>query len=337
MDTQVALARRLDGFLATRGATRDMLIASVAGPFGQPLLIVATGSILHGFGNQRSDIDVNVIVEQDVAQLPLSSYIQGILLDTTYFPAPEVESWISDIRDHGWPPLGRLDRKNWERRLGQLFNCTRFGYGLVLSGRDGWDDRMADFKQPWLRSEVARWWQIESVRRQLAARWLAEAKPLLSAQRYLEAVFAAFESRAAAAGHAWFGTKWLLDKLRAIGDHEGFKAVHGLMRTPTLAREARDYMARCEALLEEIRRGPGDRLMAQLWYLPGVQVRDLASSETIVSRWKLRGLELCGEARALQDPPEPIWEGELDAAPPSDVLSLFVGDFTWLSIVAREQ
>ena len=58
MDTQVALARRLDGFLATRGATRDMLIASVAGPFGQPLLIVATGSILHGFGNQRSDIDV---------------------------------------------------------------------------------------------------------------------------------------------------------------------------------------------------------------------------------------------------------------------------------------
>ena len=59
-------AQRLDAFLAARGATRGALLATVGEPFGPPLLVVAAGSILHGFGNQRSDIDVNVVTAREL-------------------------------------------------------------------------------------------------------------------------------------------------------------------------------------------------------------------------------------------------------------------------------
>ncbi|MGA7732800.1 MAG: hypothetical protein WCD37_16205 [Chloroflexia bacterium] len=345
-----ALAGRLEAFLAPRGMTSEMLVAAVEDLYGRPLLVVATGSILHGYGNERSDLDVNIVVDREVPRLPIPAFSHGVLVDAAYFAASEVKHWASRLRDQPWPPAGSLDRAQWRRRISDLFRCTRLGYGLMLSARDGWDCWMAEFRESWLAERAAQWWRVESVRRQVGGRWLASAKPLLAAQRHYEAVLATLESRAAAAGHLYFGPKWLPEKLRTLGDDEGMAALGEAMRGPTTEGEARGYIARCEELMAALGVLGGNHhneladLSAQLWYLPGVKSRDL-DTRTLVSRWNMRGIELRGSTPAVPEPPKPsepsepggpIWEGALDEPPPSNIAALFIEDMTWLSIVARK-
>jgi hypothetical protein len=327
------LIERLDAFLARRGTTRDAVVAAIDEPFGTPLLIVAAGSILHGFGNERSDVDIHVVVGRDVSRLPISSYASDVLVDTKYYSGDEVREWIAAIRDEPWPPVDRLDRDRWERHQSQIINGSRFAYGLALGGNDAWRAWLESLREPWLVTRVVRWWEIESIRRETAARWLADAKPLLASVRIYEAVLAALESRVARTGQLHYGPKWLPEKLRLLDDRCGLEALHAAMRTPTHAREARDYCSRCEGILETLRGGDTPRVAAQLWYLPGVRAHEL-DGRTLLSRWGLRAIEITGRTPPVRSPREPIWQGAADSVPPPPVLPLFVEDMTWLSIVA---
>ena len=334
MNNEEVLAERLDSFLTGHGLTRQDLLASLDEPFGRPLLVVATGSVLQGVGNRRSDLDVNVVVEGEVTRLPIAAYTHRLFVDTTYFGAAEVANWAHGIRDFSWPPPGPLGREQWYRRIAELFNCTRFGSGLALSALDDWNEWLAEFRQPWLSSQVAHWWQTESIRRWLAARWLADLKPLLAAQRLLSALLAAFESRAAEAGEFYFAPKWLSEKLRCLGDTAGLATMRALMHAPISEREVPRYLDRCEAALEATGRNDHRGLAAQLFYVAGVKVRR-HEPRTLVSRWNLRGIDIAGGVQAFPEPPKLLWEGELDDPPPRDVLTLFAGDMTWLSIVSK--
>jgi hypothetical protein len=333
VNAQEARAERLEAVLTKYGITKEMLLAAVDGPFGHPLLVIATGSILQGFGNQRSDIDINAIVDYEVAHLPVPSHKHGAFLDIAYFGSSKVEKRIGDVRDCAL--VGRVNRDKWEQRLGDVFTCSRFAYGLILSTRNGWERWFAELQQPWLIARVAEWWQIEAIRRWLAGRWLVDKKPLLAAQRLFESVRAALESRAALAEQAYFGPKWLAEKLHRIGDRNGLELLNAVMETPTSQRDARDYVARCEATLEDLGVKYASNLTAQLWYNSGMRVRNL-SGRTLVSRWNLRGLDISGRLQIGEDAAEPFWEGELEKLPPPDVIAFFVEDFAWLSVSAKE-
>lgn len=326
-----SFAQRLDAFLAARGATRDKLLDTVGEPFGAPLLVVAAGSILHGFGNRRSDIDVNVVVDRGVTRLPITSYAHEVMIDTKYFAPAEVDGWVTTLRDRPRPPE-RLDREQWAVRLAAVINCTRFGQGLVLRAQDGWHRWTSVLREPWLAASVAEWWSVESIRRQVAAGWLADTRPLLAAQRQYEAVLAAFEGRAAAAGQLHYGAKWIGEKLRRLGDHAALDALRSILRAPTAPGEAADHLARGTAMLDEFRhRDPSD-LAAQLWYLPGVAAREL-DARTFVTRWEMRGFELRGSTPPVSKVAEPIWQGGIGETLPPNIRSLFTEDMLWLSIV----
>jgi hypothetical protein len=323
------LNERLDAFLIARGATREKVVSDVADAFGSPLLVVATGSVLQGFSNQQSDLDLNVVVDYGVTRLPLPSHRHGFLIDATYFDASEAKAWVSR------PPLaGEITRDQWRRYATELKYCTRFRDGVVLSARDSWDRWMSEFRKPGLVSRVAGWWRVESLRRWCAARWLADLKPLLAAQRGFEAVLAVLENRAATHGQVYFGPKWLPEKLRALNDREGLEVLHAFQKAPLTEPEAREYNERCEAYLMQCSDRPNEQALVQLWYLRGVKVRELASG-VLVSRWNLRAIELGPATPRIPDPHRPIWEGEFDTTPPADVLRLFISDMTWLSIMTR--
>jgi hypothetical protein len=323
------LSARLDAFLTARGATREKLVSDVADAFGFPLLVVATGSVVQGFSNEQSDLDVNVVVNHAVTRLPVPSHRHGFLIDSTYFDACDLEAWVNR------PPLsGQVTRDRWRRCATELKYCTRFRDGVVLSVREPWDRWISEFRQPGLVARVAEWWRLESLRRRCGARWLATVKPLLAAQRGFEAILAVLESRAATRGQIYFGPKWLPEKLRVLNDREGLEILHAFLKAPLTEPEAREYNARCEACLLHCGERPNETAIVQLWYLPGVRVRELAGG-VLVSRWNLRAVELGPATPRIPDPDSPIWEGELDTALPPDVLRLFISDMTWLSIVAR--
>ena len=339
MIADAVLAARLADFLAPRGVTPEALIASIDPALGDPLLVVATGSVLNGFGNPRSDLDLNVVVDQDkLAVLPIPTFERELLVDAAYLSASEVERWVPELRDRPWPPAGDFPRSESRRRFMLLLQAVRFASGLALTAREGWGGWLAELKAPWLAERVVQWWRIEAVRWAVAAGWLADARPLTAAQAQCEAVLAALQSRAAAAGQLYFKPKWLAEKLRLLGDREGRDALDAALRIPLTEREVPAYTARCEAIRHELLgdAADGPTLAAQLWYAPGVTVRSLGTT-TLVSRWDLRGLELDGVTLPPSAPEAPIWEGPLELLPDPDLLTLFREDMTWLSLVEGAQ
>jgi hypothetical protein len=331
VSTDQELAERLDAFLQGRGLTRAAVLEAIGEPFGNPLLVVATGSILHGFSNKSSDLDINVVVAPKVTRLPIGSYAGEVLLDVAYYSASEVENWIRAIRDHPWPRTGLVPREDWKERLATLYHSARLGYGLSLSAEVTGSELIEELRKPWLCKGLVEWWQIEAWRLRTAGKWLASLKPLLAAQRYFDAALAALEGRAAGAGQPYFGPKWLSEKLRVLDDAAGLKALRTITRLPTTAYEARDYVASCEALVREFAMEHDPSFAAQLSYLPGVKVHAL-DGRSVVTRWNMRGIEV------RRQTPKPlsqlVWQGPLDAELPADIAALFVGDMTWLSIVA---
>src|SRR4051794_14164367 len=76
--------RALDRFLDESGLERQRLVEEVGDAFGVPSLIVATGSVIQGFGSSTSDLDVYVLVPRPVTGFPLLSYIDGARIDIAW-------------------------------------------------------------------------------------------------------------------------------------------------------------------------------------------------------------------------------------------------------------
>lgn len=333
--TEAILNQRLSEFLAKRGAEELDLLADVDPAFGEPLLIVATGSVLHGFGNARSDLDVNVVVDHaDLSTLSFPSFERGFLLDTLYFSATDVATWVEHSRDGHWPPVGRLDRRGWQRRAKELVSAVRFGHGLPLRATDEWGEWLGDLRKPWLSERVVEWWRTEAQRRRLAARWLAVDRPQLASQQWCDAALAALEARAAASGELFFGTKWLPEKFRRLDDAAGMRAIRAALTVPVEPGSAATHLARCDELVDEFAGAPAG-LAVQLWDAPGVRRRVLRTS-TLVSRHDLRAVEVTGFTLPDAGDGEPLWTGRVDERPPEAVHRLFVEDMTWMTLV-REQ
>ena len=327
----------LAAFLDRRGMSETELRDQVEDVYGPPLLVVVTGSVLEGFGNELSDVDLNVVVEREsLTQLPIMSYPASTRVDVTYYRAADLRGWITMLRDQAWPPAGRLPRDAWLRRFRVLKAACRFADGHVLSASKGWADWVAELRRPWLAACAAAWWRADALRFWLTARWLAGPNPRLSAQRAFDAVLAALESDAAARGQLYvsLNPRWLAEKLRALGDAGGLELLRRFLRTPVHAGECASYLAACEKLLRE-RLGPmeAEPVRAQLWYAAGVRVHAL-DARSLVSRWGLRGVELRGERPPASDGTEPLWEGPPGVGPPAAVSTLFAKDMTWLSLVA---
>jgi hypothetical protein len=321
---------RLSDFLERRDTTVERVLETIETSLGPPLAVVATGSVLDGYGNPTSDIDVNVVVDAETVRVvPIPSFENELLVDTKYFTLLQLGEWVQELRDAPWPPP-RLTRADYHRRYLQLLQCVRFGTGLVVKVDDRARDLLGALREPWLAERVIDWWQAESVRCSLASRWLADVKPLVAAQKRCDALLAALEVRAAAAGRLTFKPKWLSEKLRALGDDDALETLRLVLRLPVRAENVDDYLRRSTGLVPE---PDVEGLAAQLWYAPGVTVRPRRST-TLVSRWQLRTVEVRGHALPPGDRDEPLWEGPITRDPPPELRELFVEDMTWLSIVA---
>jgi len=327
-------AGRLDAFLASRGLSREQLMPLLDEPFGQPLLVAAAGSILQGVGNDRSDLDLIVVVEDKVSRMPLASYASSVLVDPAYFSVAEAGQWLPALRDAEWPPAAPVDLGRWGRHLEQLIYATRLAFGLPLAAREGWAGWMDSFREPWLVQRVCQWWRVESVRKQLAARWLFARRPMLAAQRQLEAVLAVLECRVAARGLHFVGPKWLAEKLGALGDREGLAVFRDTMCCPVRESEVAAYIDRCESTRLALGGDDGAGWVASLAYLPGVDAEQ-RDGLTIVRRGGCRSVALEQRPAALPGDGFPIWSGRVDERLPPSALALLDADLTWLSLGAR--
>jgi hypothetical protein len=293
---------RLATFTGGRDLEVEDLKREVDEVFGEPQLISATGSVLQGYGNADSDIDVYVVVPARVTAFPITSYKSRARIDLCYHSEGELRRRIELLRDEPWP-RGDANRTAWLAQHRALDDVTRFALGVALHAETAWDETLCDLRRPWLAEQVVTWWEVEAYRRWVACEWLRDEKPFLAAQRAFEAVWLALESRNARDGHFYFTPKWSSLKLADRDDWRGLALLEHGLEFPLDETECGLFIDQQRDALEEILGRPPEEsrgYQLQLWLAPGAEVWKVARS-TVVARWAMRGVELPETSLMLAD------------------------------------
>ncbi|WP_163511855.1 hypothetical protein [Fodinicola acaciae] len=319
----------LDAFLRPHDCTADDLVRQVDDSFGAPKAIVAAGSVLQGFGNSSSDLDLHVVVDDGrVTDFPVGSYDLGIAVDVNYVG----QSWITEaavsLAGVFQPPC---DRAEWKARYRRLNQVGRFALGQVLTGEPAWRDWCASLADGYPRAALD-WWRAETIRYRTAAQLLQATNPPLAAQRFCEAGIACLNGIAAAGGEPYVGQKWTGPKLARIGRPDLVEVFSDLLAVPYEPGQVSDYLKRTRAIVDDLSAGwslPVDPVVV-LSPAAGVQtwkVRD----RHLVHRWGLRGIEVSTAEPAMWISEQLNWRGPVSELPP--LAERLVADgLVWLAI-----
>ncbi|ANW21534.1 hypothetical protein [Streptomyces clavuligerus] len=322
------LSTRLDLFLEQRGMNRDAVLKEADQGVGTPLLAVAAGSVLTGFGNPRSDLDLLVLVESErLTRFPIQSHEHGTLIDVSIRRAESVRRSAAELAEEPWPRFAGVTEAAWNHRRRALNTTSRLALGLPLVVSPPWDDWYEGLRGPWLASAVEQWWTVEAHRLAQAARWLLDVRPPAAAVRAREAVAAALNARATAEGELYFLAKWVGEKLKVLGDTRGTALLRDTLSSPSPSPEQlRHWLASVDLLL-----GDAAPLHSVLRWSTGIGTTAL-DDRTVVDRWRLRALEIPPRDLPPGDGDAVVWSGPLGALPPAELMSLFAHDMLWLGV-----
>ncbi|WP_461030593.1 hypothetical protein, partial [Streptomyces sparsus] len=258
--TDTALRARLDAFLAARSFTFDDLLGEADQGHGEPLLAVAAGSVLAGFGTHRSDLDLLVLVDHGrITRMPITSHRFGTLIDVTVREAAAVRAVAAELATPDaasrWPQTDTVGSSGWNHHRRSLNTVSRLALGLPLKGAEPWRSWLEELRGPWLGDVLARWWVTESLRCRTAAGWLAGSNPRLARVRAREAALHALHARVTVGGEWYFNAKWLPEKLKAVGDEKALSQVRDLLAGDVPLAEA---IGRADAALAEADRAAAE-------------------------------------------------------------------------------
>src|SRR5215831_13599017 len=103
------MRQNLETFLAARGTAVDQVVKQVDHVFGAPRLIVAAGSVVQGFGNPTSDIDLLVLLDNNkVSRFPVPSFDGQQGYEVVYLDTAWVCGMANTVRD--WSLFARTRR-----------------------------------------------------------------------------------------------------------------------------------------------------------------------------------------------------------------------------------
>ncbi|GAA3075372.1 hypothetical protein [Streptosporangium carneum] len=325
------MARHLGARLAAHGKSIDDLVAEVDTSFGEPVLMSAAGSVVHGFGTPMSDIDVHVVVDSStVTGLPITSFTLGVAVDVNYIRADSIRRAADALGDHEAPKAhGRSAWRDYRRKLAQL---NRLILGHPLRGGRHWLDWQRDRRQP-VADATVRWWRAEAVRYRLACELLRETRPLAAAERLGRAGIAGLDALATARGEICFGQKWVGAKLERLGDPELTALYERFLDLPVNAAGARTYLREAGSLFAELAARlelPPDPEVC-LTPAAGLETWRSHGGRALVHRWALRGVETPTRDVEFLDDPAWSWTGRSEEMTETHRL-LAEEDLLWLSI-----
>lgn len=327
----------LKTFLSKHNCVPEDLLSEVEDVYGEPRIVIATGSILSGFGNKFSDLDVFVVVENsNLTALPITSYKGGLRVDTEYYGVDRVFNQEKMVRSGSCHRSQVLSRDLWVQYYRSLRSMTRFYDGYRLSSKPEFFDWLDQIKSCWLESRVSEWFTYESCRHYLAANWLKKSNMRLACNSISEALFSALSAKVAEKGQVILPKKWLGEKLKACAFVEYLEMFKKALRYPVSDVEQECYFSDIESFvlklvdLDKLQHS----LSWQLWCSPGVQI-DNIKGECIVSRWNMRGVLLDSDIGLGQKEYMDcvISSGKFLEQPEDVYGQLFANDMLWLSVV----
>ena len=325
---QDVLRSRFEEHITPHGLTPEQVLGQVDDVFGEPLLVVATGSVLVGYGRPTSDIDLYVVVPEEVAStLPIMSYPRGARVDVALFGAATVTERHRQMAAP-WPPP-EPSPATYTRRRRSLDSLSRFGLGLPLATDDGewaaWQRQVDTETGGWLSA----WHAVEAVRKQAAARLLLPVKPRLAALKASEAMIAALDRRAVLGGERYFKWKFLGEKLRRLGDEQGQAWAWEALCPPPAAADSADYVRRADEIVAGLLADVDTRGWRLRPMLAAGAKRHDFGGESLVSRWSLRTVAVEPDSPAAAGE---SWDYGLTEEWHPDVAGLFAEDMLWLGV-----
>ncbi|MDT0443779.1 hypothetical protein [Streptomyces johnsoniae] len=324
---------RYQGYIKRYDLTERQVLDEIDRSFGEPLLVVAAGSVIAGFGNNTSDLDLYTVVEDDVAStLPLMSYPNGARIDAITCGSQQLLDRRSELSSVKWPPEDMKPGDIGARRKA-IDVITRYGLGVPLSGTDqwiAWQQRLEAEVGEWMSD----WHAVEAYRMQAAARALLAHKPLVAGIRAGDALMAALERHAAAHGESYFKWKWLGEKLERLGDSKALSAYEQAVSPPLSALDVPHYLEQAESLLHTYL-GDVDTSSWRLSLQPAVGTSwESFGKEHIVSRWGLRAAVVSAKSNVGKPS---TWTYSLSEKWDADVEALFGEDMLWLGVQRTER
>ncbi|WP_017545472.1 hypothetical protein [Nocardiopsis prasina] len=319
---------RYQEYIKRHGLTEQQVLDQVDETFGEPLLVVAAGSVISGFGNDTSDLDLYTVVEDDVASLlPLMSYPNGARIDAVLCGARQLLDSHRELGSDTWPPRQVKPGDIWAKRKA-IDAITRYGLGLPLFGTErwtAWQRRLQAEAHGWMSD----WHAVDAYRMRAAARALLTHKPLVAGIRAGDALMAALERHALARGEPYFKWKWLGEKLERLGDSQALSAYEQSLSPPLSERDVPRYVERTEDLLHSYL-GDVDTGSWRLSLQPAVGTSwEPFGEEHLVSRWGLRAAAVSAGS-SVGEPG--TWTYRLSETWDPDVEALFSEDMLWLGV-----
>jgi predicted nucleotidyltransferase len=324
----------LQRFLAAHGHVPDDLLRQVDAGFGTIQLVVASGSVVAGYANERSDIDLYIVGDvPDTQGVPLVSHELGALLDISVLSATQLRSDLRGLRENEFMASQSQVVDQWKKTRRDLTRAIRLAYGVVLADTLEWSPVIESLtSDAWLRDLATHWWALEAWRWLVSACWLKQANPCLASQLVCDAMICALKAIATQAGYVYFGEKWVALELRAMGRDDLLALYRQTLRE---AGDSQSIDRRIDAVAGFLEASVGwsiNRLTVELAYARGVSIQ-IMQDWTLVSRWDMRGARLhTVELPSVSRDGRPIWRAAATESPPVDLAALFSMGMLWLGM-----
>jgi hypothetical protein len=298
--------------------------------------VLATGSILAGFGNSMSDVDLIVVVKnKSLSDLPIMSFTNDMKVDTEYYDSDDVRSNIHLIQSSRWPLQEPLDPPRWRKVVRGLKLATRLEASYPLIASEKWKETLETLGEDWLRQSLVNWWHVEALRCRLAARWTLSRSPLLASIRMEDALLAALHKCAAERGEIYFKRKWIGEKLRRLNDERLLRSYEKVFDPTTSDTDDLEKYKRldqeCDLLLKEV---PEYEYQYVLRLAKQTEIFDTPTGR-LVSQWGMKGLLFePTELRSFNSKTGIVATGLINDAPEPDVMELYQHGMCWLGVNA---
>lgn len=327
-----APAENLATFMRQRGHSPDELVQQVGDSFGEMSLVAAGGSVVVGYANDRSDVDVYAVgAIPDTQGVPLVSHELGPLLDITLIDESSFRAELETLESEPWlfRPGSALAEK-WRRKRRTLDHAIRIASGVVLTAQPAWRGVHASLNATFLAERAETWWRLEARRQLVAARWLGATNSRLTAQVCADARLSALKAVAARSGFLYLNRKWIATELSALAREDLLGEYRQLMIDAWQATDA--ALPRAMQMLERLLGDPAENHLVEVSYLPGVSLH-AAGGRTLVTRWEMRSvlLDVTGLPRVRRGRLA-IWTGRLDEDPPAAIIELVRSGMAWLGV-----
>lgn len=332
--SDAVMRRHLDEFLDSRGLTVADIPAEIDRALGEPVLVVASGSVLQGFGNPSSDVDLYAVIDREsITDFPMNSYRDGVHFDINFLKVSWLGGQLDALRTAGKAGtlLALPDRETWKVERRRLTQLNRLALGLALAGTEEWRGWQAELRGLWPR-HLTTWWKTEAVRYRTAATVLEDIHPLQAALRHGDAYMRALSALCAEAGELYYMDKWLGSKLRRLGWHDLVERFEAVVDLPADAGSAVEYAGRVAGWYDEVT-APWELPEPWLVLHPADGVTQWrANRKLLVHRYGLRGVEFLAEHEKQVTSYDLPWTGRV-ADLTEEHRTLIREGLVWLSVL----